>query len=53
MFTAARLKVTTTLDTTQLLALNAPDGKPACQVAYSPGRPHLTAEIAAKSRRKA
>jgi hypothetical protein len=51
--TATRLKVTATLNAAELLAINAPNGKPRVTLRISlPGR-FVTAEIAAKSLRKA
>ena len=51
--TAQRLKVTTVLDTTELLAVTAPDGKPRITLRIRLPERTLTADIAAKSLRKA
>jgi hypothetical protein len=53
MLTAARLKVTTTLDATELLAITAPDGKPRIILNIRFPERTVTADIAAKSLRKA
>jgi hypothetical protein len=51
--TATRLKVSTTLDAAELLAIPAPNGKPRATLRISlPGR-FVTAEISAKSLRRA
>ena len=51
--TATRLKIATTLDATELLAINAPNDKPRITLRIRLPDRTLTAEIAAKSLRKA
>lgn len=51
--TASRLKVTTTLDAAELLAITAPDGKPRITLRIRLPDRTVTAGIAARSLRKA
>jgi hypothetical protein len=51
--TAQRLKVTAVLDATELLSINAPDGKPRITLRIRLPERTLTADIASKSLRKA
>ena len=50
---ASRLKITTILNAAELLAINAPDGKPRITLRIRLPERTMTAEVAAKSLRKA
>jgi hypothetical protein len=50
--TASRLKVSTTLDATELLAITAPEGKPCVSLRIRPSDRTVTAESAQTAIRK-